>query len=458
MFSNQSLLFLSTSVTRPQIRMASRSLEELIQTLLENHGVSNIQQITCLPHPDDFNLGTYATSLVKFTNDQADLNLFLKICEVGTFVDQVRATLLTYDKEVVFYSEILPSLTRFEVESCQKSGKQDNQKGSESVADMVVEFYGVGLVGGNTCLVMDKFSEEHHYVKVRDEFHKAHEVECALKHIARFHATSYAMKTCNDIHLPTLFPILNERLFHPNCPQGIQAFFVGSFEGNVKLMSDIIAEVKDGNPVVAQFRSYLRLLDDDMMDRMGDLSANLWPAMCHLATRETHTSVLCHGDFHMGNIAFHKENLNEMKLFDFQAVRYASPLTDVHQYLFQVTTPETRTQCLQQFLTTYRDAFNATCERLGVQSSPTFTEEFVRGEYERVSLWGFLYGFMFILRRFVCSDGWSQLGACSSSWEVVGVVDMLELWDVIKVYFDLLVEARVGNTLERMKHVFETSR
>ena len=73
-------------------------------------------------------------------------------------------------------------------------------------------------------------------------------------------------------------------------------------------------------------------------------------------------------------------------------------------------------------------------------------------------MWGFLYGFMFILRRFVCSDGWSQLGACSSSWEVVGVVDMLELWDVIKVYFDLLVEARVGNTLERMKHVLETSR
>lgn len=34
-------------------------------------------------------------------------------------------------------------------------------------------------------------------------------------------------------------------------------------------------------------------------------------------------AVCCHGDFHMGNIAFSK-NTNELKSFDFQLVPFAS--------------------------------------------------------------------------------------------------------------------------------------
>ena len=361
-------------------------------------------------------------------------------------MDTVRQTLLTYDKEVGFYSEILPSLMNFE-EELRGNGCEEGVKGL-SIADMLVEFYGIGIVGGNMCLVMERFSQEHFYVKVRNEFHEQNEVECALKHIARFHATSYAMKTVKKIHFPTAFPILTERLFHPECPAGIKAFFVSSFDANLKLVNAILHEVREGNPVVARFRPYVELLGGNFMDRLGALSGNLWPIMCRLATQEDHASVVCHGDFHMGNIAFHKNDMNTLKMFDFQVARYTSPLTDVLQYLYQVTTPQTRRQNCDHFLNMYRQSFNSTCASLGAgeHAAAVFTEEFLRGEYRRVSLWGFLYGFMFVMRRFVCGDGWAQLDGCRTSWEVVGVMDMLELWDVVSVYFDLLVEANDNKT------------
>jgi hypothetical protein len=77
-------------------------------------------------------------------------------------------------------------------------------------------------------------------------------------------------------------------------------------------------------------------------------------------------STMCHGDVWNNNMMFrHDKNGNpvEVKLLDFQIMRYGSPVLDVVHYIFTSTTKELRDQHYQEFLDVYYDTLSSLIRR-----------------------------------------------------------------------------------------------
>jgi hypothetical protein len=56
----------------------------------------------------------------------------------------------------------------------------------------------------------------------------------------------------------------------------------------------------------------------------------------------------------------------ELRLIDFQIIRYASPVLDVLQYLFLATTKELRDEHFDEFLNVYYEALSGFIKRLEI--------------------------------------------------------------------------------------------
>ena len=171
-------------------------------------------------------------------------------------------------------------------------------------------------------------------------------------------------------------------------------------------------------------------------------------------------SVIIHGDFHMWNIAFDGHS-QAVKFFDLQVSRYASPMIDVHHYLAQTTTAETRRKHLDEFLAAYQTGFNDTLRRLNSAQEHLKRGDILK-EYKRVSPWGLLMGVDWILYRFVVDqDSFAevekQLKIDASKRDNGVIVEYLQksgpkIWLVIQIIFDLIGEMKDLETFENIEN------
>ena len=118
---------------------------------------------------------------------------------------------------------------------------------------------------------------------------------------------------------------------------------------------------------------------------------------------------MCHGDFHMWNIAFggEKSNPEDILFFDLQVcnTEVRTGAADIVQYLAQVSSPaEFRKTALEDSLKAYCESFNSTIDKLAGSEKTNVkycTVEFLRGEMQRLRLWGAMFAIDFIIERFV---------------------------------------------------------
>ncbi|KAG5670236.1 hypothetical protein PVAND_000513 [Polypedilum vanderplanki] len=78
-------------------------------------------------------------------------------------------------------------------------------------------------------------------------------------------------------------------------------------------------------------------------------------------------AVICHGDCWINNMMFRYDDNgkpNEVCLFDFQLIRYASPVLDIIQYIFTSTTKALRDEFYDEFLDIYYETFSNFLKKL----------------------------------------------------------------------------------------------
>ena len=90
--------------------------------------------------------------------------------------------------------------------------------------------------------------------------------------------------------------------------------------------------------------------------------------MVGVLSTEKHIRVLNHGDASLINALFkHKVGsgtVTDMKLVDYQLIRYASPAIDIH-YLFMTSVkPEVLWKSFDELIDAYREMFNLTAEKM----------------------------------------------------------------------------------------------
>ena len=127
--------------------------------------------------------------------------------------------------------------------------------------------------------------------------------------------------------------------------------------------------------------------------------------------------------------------------------RLTSGVTDIVQYLYQVTTPEERRISVQEYLAVYSQSFRSTCESLGLsEDQDVFSTSWLSSEFERLAPWGLMYGMVCILPRFVENNHiFSKVDTAleeDNAGEVVNIVNDSgsNMWWAIQLLFDVIIE------------------
>ena len=219
------------------------------------------------------------------------------------------------------------------------------------------------------------------------------------------------------------------------------------------MIKAVIDGVKANNPLVKKYQISAEQLKDSVVERLENLADKIMDIFHKICSHPDENAVVCHGDFHMGNVAFNKQNKNKLKLFDFQLIYYASGILDIHQYLSQVSSPKTRDCCLNNFLQTYCNAFKVACDQLGLDDDLNiFTINYVTKEYGRTSPWGFLCGFIYLIYRFIPGEVYARLPMIDNSSEIIDLLNGVEnVCDIIELFINFILEAESNGVINIME-------
>ena len=127
--------------------------------------------------------------------------------------------------------------------------------------------------------------------------------------------------------------------------------------------------------------------------------------------------------------------------------RSSSCVTDIVQYLYQVTTPQERRLSGQEYLAAYSQSFQSTCESLGLsEAGEVFSVSWLMSEYKRLAPWGLMYGLVCVLPRFVENNNiFSKVDTAleeDKAGEIVNIVNDSgpNMWWAIQLLLDIIIE------------------
>jgi len=393
-------------------------------------------------------------SVAVILKDGGERNLFLKVCEDGFTSGNLNKVLKISDREIFFYNELFPKFLSFVKENAVKSQEID-------LESLFLHFYGSkSLEGKGSLIILEKFFSTNYFVTKPEEFFTLKQIHYCMKGIATFHATSYTIKQKENIDWLNYDPLLPDVLFHPSNAESSKTYFGNIFESNLKILGAIKEEIKKQNELVKDCILSFNSLSNGVLDRLKNIVPNLPQILYKTLDCPTDLCIVTHGDFHMWNVAFSNTGKMHTKFFDLQMLRATSGLIDVHHFLSQVCTPATRNMHLHKFLETYHSSFKESCLSLGLDESEiVYTKEVINKEYIVRSPWGFIFGFCFILPRFLSKkqlsfDFYSKLKEINESSDIIKLISenaSLNVWSVLDMYVDMVqIEDDLG-TLELME-------
>lgn len=372
------------------------------------------------------------------SQQKPDLHVFLKGCLEGTMADTLNKALKLFDRETFFYTNVLPVYSQFLTKYLEKK-------------NMFLEFYGLGKTANAIYLLLQDFKLGNYTVTGKRDFHNIDVIKNVMKNLAIFHASYFHVD--NEVRCKWDEFLSKSEVFLPCYRAYLESFFVGEFEKVLRVIQIISEEVGKGNKILKSHG--IKSVSNDLLLTVSGFSNEIMNIFFKIATRRNDFSCLCHGDFHMWNIAISKESKENLKFFDYQAIRITTLVTDILQYLYQVSSPKFRQEHLMELLEIYCNEFNNFCGRSGIDKY--LEKDELYKEYRYVSMWGFLYGFTFVLRRFIAEDLFDCINNVNSTKEVVLILKEKsltnEIWDILNLYHDLINEAEEIGSFRYIKEI-----
>ncbi|CAK1547827.1 unnamed protein product [Leptosia nina] len=139
------------------------------------------------------------------------------------------------------------------------------------------------------------------------------------------------------------------------------------------------------------FEESVEVINNPMAkDKLESIKTKLLP-MFKNYVKPKKTNVLCHGDFWLNNILF-KQMDNEEKLcfLDFQAMRYANPLTDIVYFLYICTDSQFRSDYTDKLLDVYYDSIKTFLSLFDIDASSIYTRDELGSNMEDYKAYGLL--------------------------------------------------------------------
>ena len=420
---------------------AYRSLNDLISSLLLCQGLSDLKSVLSLRLSDSLGIASERQNMEVELVDGSLLNLFLKVRKEGSEAEKYDEVYGLFSRERKMYEEILPQLNAFQEENDQ------NQQMDFQIGKMFPKYYGSGLVNNDLYLVFeDILINSGAFVTKKQEFHDRDKILLSLRQLGAFHGVSLCFERKTGQDVLSSFPILEEPVFHPERRETVRSLIEGNFKKNLKILDAVRKEFLKNNEIVrkniesvcsSEDIQHLLLCGDNLMERIYELP--LTAEDC---------SLIAHGDFHMWNIAFQgSPSLTKAVFFDLQSCRHCSGVTDIVQYLYQVTTCQERARHLTEYLGAYCESLSSSCRSLGLtESLRASSPDWVSSEYRRLSLLGLMYGIGFNINRFVEDQARfaevSEAIAAEDSEKIVEIIGSSgsKMWWIVQIMSDTITD------------------
>lgn len=163
----------------------------------------------------------------------------------------------------------------------------------------------------------------------------------AVRQLARFHAFSFALKIKYPERLLELAGGLIECRYFDD-PRVMEMMEVFHHRCNQRAINYLLSL---DNPPIPK----------DYILRFRQLVSKPYDLMLSLISPKEPLAVICHGDFCRNNMLFKYEDgrVVDVKLFDFQTSRYASPSVDLSFFLYMSTSQDLRDKHLDELLEIY---------------------------------------------------------------------------------------------------------
>lgn len=215
----------------------------------------------------------------------------------------------------------------------------------------------------------------------------------SVQALGRFHGECYALKEQHRESFDSIIGKFKEARY-------------GSDPGNMKW-----ADIMKTGPVRAvkatRESAFGKLIPDEFLQKLAALLSDPWEYQKKSVVPEEPLAVICHGDYLRNNIAFKyadgktPDKPTHAMMFDFQTLRYASPMIDLATFIANSTGYDVREKHFETIFKTYHDELVQTlcsiieCDQDDLPQHYSY-ESFLR-EFTHYYIYGFLIASSFLM-------------------------------------------------------------
>uniref|UniRef100_A0A182K8B8 CHK domain-containing protein n=1 Tax=Anopheles christyi TaxID=43041 RepID=A0A182K8B8_9DIPT len=317
---------------------------------LDEEGTVSGVQLSTPDHLDGFMSTIHKLSFQYKSKDGSDvrtLNLMVKVMKGSDEFRESSKGKTQFTNEIYIYTKVLPVFQQLL-----------STTESDFAGDWCPKVY-YGEAGHfptysdqyETILVLEDISPLGYKAGPRLDLEEEH-LRLMARHIASFHACTYAMRIRKDARLSALI----DGIVPLDFISGDKTFT--SYDVLFKLGANRLYKYLDDHPGELDSEAF-KLDITNLRQRYGTTPIRL---MQTLLRKDEVFSVILHGDYNRNNVLFRTDaagSLIGLKMFDFQENRYATPVIDLAFYMYMSMTEDMRNRCWDAVILEYHTALLA---------------------------------------------------------------------------------------------------
>ncbi|XP_018566200.1 uncharacterized protein LOC108907140 [Anoplophora glabripennis] len=355
----------------PQVR---QTLEQLL-----NGGEGDLEIVSHDPNKkgEGFS-GAIVFVTLRDKRTRNELNVIVKQAYRGPSVRE----LLQRDvfiNETYFYTKVWSRLDKFQERIPEKCRFQKVPKCLASDSNESIMF-----------LVMENLKLQHFHNHVKKVLLDREHYELIFKEYGKFHGISFAYKALHPEKyvemaegLVNMYSILAKKHFYQN---------------SIKYAYEICAE------------SLQPGVDDAVIEKLRHYLQNYKGIFLEIAEAETKYAVITHGDCWSSNMMFKyndSKKVTDVRFFDFQFARSASPCCDLSYCLYSGASKEVLKD-LDYLLQIYHDSLSETLKQFGCDSDKLFPMQALKEDWKRFCKLALTMSLMVWRVKFVYEEEWKD--------------------------------------------------
>ncbi|XP_049283933.1 uncharacterized protein LOC125764110 [Anopheles funestus] len=314
---------------------------------LDDEGMFSDVKLTTPDHLDGFMSTIHKLSFKYESKDGSDTRILYLMVKVMKGSDAFRESSMgktQFTNEIYIYTKVLPAFQELL-----------DTTGSVLTGDWCPKVY-YGETGHfptysdqyETILVLEDISPYGYKAGPRLDLEEDH-LRLMARNIASFHACTYAMRIRKDTRLATLI----DGIAPLNFVTGDTTFT--SYDVLLRLGASRLYRYLDAHPEQLDSEGFKQDIEN-MRHRYEATPIHL---MQDLLQKDDVFSVILHGDYNRNNVLFRSDANGkpiEVKMFDFQENRFATPVIDLTFFMYMSMAEDLRNRCWDEVVLEYHTA------------------------------------------------------------------------------------------------------